>query len=216
MGLIMLVTVGVASIATERIARHVTAGTDSTDHFRRGAKMTGWSRPGATALDCANLELVSRVRFSLAWLATLAAWSTGCHKPGTADDPEKLAIAYAEAYERVDVAAMKRMIISPARLETMFTCPGISTPAGRTTQALQGLDVFAADKTAGAGMGVKSIRQTGGSHIASGEHFSDCSARVPFEYRGYHVEMLAAAAGPSEESLSLIRVNGRWWILAGH
>lgn len=161
--------------------------------------------------------MVRRVLVCAALVASMSACGGGSGaQPGGAAEPEKLVKAFAAAAERRDVAAMRRLMVSPARIEKALDCPGAENLANDVAQVHQAMDALETLKSGlpDTKLTVASMTEDSRATVARGGSFHGCTAREDFEARTYRVELRAEALDEeTEERHEMIRLDNVWWML---
>jgi hypothetical protein len=161
--------------------------------------------------------MVRRVLVSAALATSIAACSGSGSKaqPGGAAEPEKAVRAFADAIGRGDVAAMKRLMVSPERIRKALDCPGGENLVNDVAQAHQALAELEKVKGELGAMGVtlEGMREESNVTIDRGATFHGCTAREKLEARRYKVELSAPAAGSGDEPQEVIKLDGAWFML---
>lgn len=138
---------------------------------------------------------------------------------GGAAEPEKALRAFADATSDGDLARMRRLLVSPARIQRALTCRGAETLVRDVEETFAGLDAL---RGAGAAalrevtIALTSVDERDRVTVAKGDTFHGCTAREPFEARTYRVQLDVRHLPPGESGLQLqevILLDGVWWML---
>lgn len=170
-----------------------------------GSTASGWL--GASAL-AAGLLIVACSRSG----------GAGAREGGAAE-PDKAVRAFAAATSRGDVPAMRRIMVSPARIKRALTCPGgesLVHDVEHAFTALDGLAKLDRDELRQLDVAIEGVEERGRVVVARGGSFHGCTAREGFEARTYLVHSgvhIGPIGDTGDEAEEVVLLDGVWWLL---
>lgn len=134
-------------------------------------------------------------------------------EPRSTDPAQRPIQDYVDAVNRTDIAAIKRVLVPPARLRTAVTCkPGPHDMVTDLDRVLAELD----RETIAVRFELLRVHQLETRAVAVGDPIGNCTANEPFETRTFRWTRRASTAkatGEGDETSHVVALDGTWYLL---